>query len=333
MPGTLTARDRVFGALRGRRSGRVPVGAVTQSATSFQMKALGARWPEAHRDPDLMAGLAEGAHTLLGFDFVRVPFDQTVEAGLLGADVDLGDRTSNCTVRSHSATVGGPLPASPDLDTGRARAVVEAIARLRRRLKDVAVIGGVVGPFTLAGQLVGVTTLLMESLRRPAVVRLLLDFAAEVGTEYARRQVSAGADAICVEDMSVSLDLTSPRLYESVILAAQQRLIHAIDVPVILHVCGANTRILPLLARAGAAALSLDARTDLAAAVRLDACAVVGGVPPVEVLLNGTPEQVTASARECLAAGVHVLAPGCGIPPATPEANLRAMVRAVEETA
>ncbi len=325
----MTPRERFLGALRRQAVRPIPVGAVTQSATVFQMEATGAAWPEAHRDATQMARLAAAARTLVGFDFVRVPFDQSVEAELLGAEVDLGDRASNCSIRSHPLRLGDPVPPAPDLDSGRARVVVDAIALLRKQFgEDTAVLGGLVGPFTLVCQLAGSTAVLMEGARRPDALRPYLDFAVELGIEYGRRQVAAGADVITVEDMSASLDLTSPRLYQHLILPAQQQLLAAIPAPTILHICGSNTRILHLLHQAGAEALSLEDRTDLVQAVTAGDCAIVGGVPTVGVLQNGTPEDVRRACEESLSAGVHILAPGCGLPPLAPRENLEEMVRA-----
>jgi [methyl-Co(III) methanol-specific corrinoid protein]:coenzyme M methyltransferase len=323
----MTPRARVLAALRRERVYPVPVGAVTQSANRAQMEALSIRWPAAHFDPELMAGLAAGARTILGFDMVRVPFDQTIEAELLGAQVHFGDELTNCSVRSHPLSLGQPVPGLPDLGAGRAKTVVEAIAKLSGG--DAAVIGGIVGPFTLVCQLIGISEALMSAVRRPDVLRPYLDFAIELGTCYARRQIEAGADAICIEDMSASLDLTSPGIYRNLILPAHQRLIAEIDVPVILHICGSNTRILDLLSATGAAALSLEAKTDLSQVG--STCAVIGGVAPVEVLLHGTLEDVRRASLECLAAGVHILAPGCGIPPGAPTENLLEMARVARE--
>ncbi|MEK7408065.1 MAG: uroporphyrinogen decarboxylase family protein [Acidobacteriota bacterium] len=317
----MSPRERVLAALGRKRVSPLPVGAVTQSASVWQMETLGIRWPEAHSDPRLMAALAEGAHTLVGFDMVRVPFDQTVEAGLLGAEVDYGDQTSNCSLRSHPLKLGDSLPPFPDLGVGRARVVIEAIRLLRART-DAAVIGGLVGPFTLVCQLAGISNVLMAAARQPDRLLPYLDFAVQLGTDYARRQVDAGADAICIEDMSASLDLTSPRIYQSLILPAQQKLIAAIPAPVILHICGSNTKILALLFQTGAAALSLEDRTDLAAAAA-GPCAIIGGIHPIKLGQSPISPFLDAS----LAAGVHILAPGCGIEPATPVENLREMVR------
>jgi len=328
----MTPRERVLSALRRKPVRPVPVAAVTQSATVDQMEAAGAFWPEAHRQAEAMARLAEAAHTVVGFDAVRVPFDQTIEAELLGAEVDLGDRTTNCSIRSQPLRLAEPPPAVPDLDAGRAGVVVEAIGLLRRRLgDDAAVLGGLVGPFTLVCQLAGISAVLTEAVRRPEKLRPYLDFAVELAIEYARRQVAAGADAITVEDMAASLDLTSPRLYQQLILPAQQQLVAAVPAPVILHICGSNTRILSLLHQSGAEALSLEDRTDLVQAVSAGDCAVIGGVATIEVLLNGTLEQVRRASEECLAAGVHMLAPGCGLAPLTPLESLREMVRAARQ--
>jgi [methyl-Co(III) methanol-specific corrinoid protein]:coenzyme M methyltransferase len=207
------------------------------------MDALGIHWPEAHVDAELLAGLALGAREILGFDIVRVPFDQTIEAELLGAEVDLGGRAAGPAVKRHPLAIGEPLPRFPDLGAGRARAVTDSIAILRERLDGAAaVLGGIVGPFTLAGQLLGTQAIVVESLLHPGAVRPYVDFAARVGAEYARRQVEAGADAICVEDMASSLDLVSPGIHAQLIHEVQKRLIAAIEAPVILHVCGGNTR-------------------------------------------------------------------------------------------
>ena len=56
----------------------------------------------------------------------------------------------------------------------------------------------------------------------------------------------------------------------------------------------------------------------------------MGGVSQ-ETMLSGTPREIkreasNAQASTCLRH--HLLAPGCSIDPATPEANLRALVKA-----
>jgi uroporphyrinogen decarboxylase len=51
-----------------------------------------------------------------------------------------------------------------------------------------------------------------------------------------------------------------------------------------------------------------------------------GNFDPTAVLLQSTPQQVAEAARKCirLAGKKFVLMPGCEVPPATPEENIRA---------
>ena len=52
---------------------------------------------------------------------------------------------------------------------------------------------------------------------------------------------------------------------------------------------------------------------------------LVGGVQPVRCLLQGTPDEVRASARRYAEMGYPVIIPECGVPPMTPDENLYAL--------
>jgi [methyl-Co(III) methanol-specific corrinoid protein]:coenzyme M methyltransferase len=49
------------------------------------------------------------------------------------------------------------------------------------------------------------------------------------------------------------------------------------------------------------------------------------------VLLRGDLDDVRRAARESIAAGVGIVAPGCGLAPATPTENLLEMARVARE--
>ena len=63
--------------------------------------------------------------------------------------------------------------------------------------------------------------------------------------------------------------------------------------------------------------------------------ALMGNLPPVQLLLNGTAEEVRRASVECLRQGApgggFLLSSGGGLAPATPEANLDAMALALRE--
>jgi uroporphyrinogen decarboxylase len=82
----------------------------------------------------------------------------------------------------------------------------------------------------------------------------------------------------------------------------------------------------------GADVISLGARHDLAAARRDYPHLVFQGNVDEKILREGTPEQVTAAVRGCVAAGggrAHIVNLNHGVDKATPVANFEAYVRAV----
>jgi uroporphyrinogen decarboxylase len=90
---------------------------------------------------------------------------------------------------------------------------------------------------------------------------------------------------------------------------------------------------LDLLAQSGADVISLGKCHDLAAARRDYPHLVFQGNVDEEVLQTGTPEQVTAATRACVAAGGgqrHIVNLNHGVDKATPVANFEAFIRAVK---
>jgi len=318
----------------GGRVDRIPVGCVNQTATVEQMEQLGVFFPEAHRDSKMMARLASGAHTILGFDVVRVPFCQTIETEVLGCELLWGGIDSIPSIKSQTYQLDDSV-AIPEqlLENGRIPVVVEAVKLLKAEFGEtIAICGGVVGPFSITGNLIGIDNLMIESFISPERLVPFMDIAVTVAAASANAQVSAGADFICIEDMSASSDLISPDIYTRIVFPFHKRLIEQITAPTVLHICGNATPIIEKMAETGACALSIEAKTDLSFAKEAvgDKVSIIGTVEPVDVLLQGTSEAVLARSKQALESGVDFLAPGCSIPPRTPLENLKAMVKAVE---
>jgi [methyl-Co(III) methanol-specific corrinoid protein]:coenzyme M methyltransferase len=57
---------------------------------------------------------------------------------------------------------------------------------------------------------------------------------------------------------------------------------------------------------------------------------LVGNVGSVMPLFQGTPEQVREASIRSAKAGFNIISSGCGIAPATPDANYNAMVEAIK---
>lgn len=312
---------------------RPPVGSPTSVATLEQMEATGAYFPDAHLEPVAMARLAAAAHTILGYDAIMPVFSVTQEAAALGAPVDWGDPENLPAVRASLWQAPTEVRIPDDLlERPPIRVVLEAIRILRAEYGSrVAIIGKVMGPWTLAYHVVGLEPFLMDTLLAPQRVHAFLAALKHVTLHFGRAQLAAGADLLCLADHATG-DLVSGAMYRQFLQPVHKELVAALGAPVVLHICGNTLDRIPAIAEAGFSAFHFESRVDARAAVQAAAgrMALVGNVNNPELLLNGTPEAVQEAARYALEAGVRVVGPECAVPPQTPVENLRAIVTAAE---
>jgi [methyl-Co(III) methanol-specific corrinoid protein]:coenzyme M methyltransferase len=327
----MNAVERFLRVLEQEPVDRAPVVGVTSVVTVELMRQMGTRWPDAHHDPELMVRAGAAAHAVCGLESVKVPFDMGVESGALGAAIDYGGEATlpkilAPTFRSPEAlAVGDDFPSR-----GRIPVVLEAIRIARKRYGDgVPVISSVLGPFTVAGCLFGVETLLVWMIDEPETVHAAMQKTTRLAGMYIREQFRAGAHVVQVGEPTASGDLISPAQYAEFVAPYHGELTRAGDLPLITHICGNITRQLPHLAALGFRGISFDVKTDIQAArTHLKGKKALIGYVPTGLLLNGTPAEVGRAASECLREGVDALNAGCAVPPETPLENIRAMVAA-----
>jgi [methyl-Co(III) methanol-specific corrinoid protein]:coenzyme M methyltransferase len=302
------------------------------------MEELQAFWPEAHQKSEVMAKLAEGAYSMLGFDAVRVPFCQTIEAEALGCKVKDAGKLGIPSIDIHPYHLGDDISLPEDfLKRGRIPELINAVKILKERVGDkVAVIGGVIGPYSIATSLIGVTDFLKFSIKKPDQLTPYLDVAEQAGTQLAKALIDAGADVICIEDMMASMDMISKKIYQKLVAPWQKRQIEQLSVPTILHICGKLNSVMDDIAETGVTAISVEPKVDIEDAVAILAkfdrpIPIIGGVDAVDVLFSGGVEDVKNAVIKAIDGGYGLIAPGCSIAPATPTSNLTAMIEAAIE--
>jgi [methyl-Co(III) methanol-specific corrinoid protein]:coenzyme M methyltransferase len=337
----MNSKERMMAALAGLPVDRAPVFSANQTGTYEQMDATGAEWPEAHMKAEPMAKLAAGAATVLGFDAVRVPYCQTIESEALGSTVKYAGREGVPRIDVHAYHLAD-VPTYPEdfLSRGRVPELIKAVALLKAEFGDsVAVMGNIVGPFSIVANLVGITDVLKASFKKPDSLLPFMAVAEEAGTALALALVAAGADIIVIEDMMASIDVISPPIYANVAQPWEKKQLDRLQsVPTIMHICGKVNSIGKLIAETGVTAISVEPSVDAPGLVADlatfgRAIPLIGGVDAVITLFSGEPADVKADVRKALADGYTMIAPGCSIPPTTTTANLRAMVEAAEEAA
>lgn len=317
----------------GKSVDRTPVGSPTSVATVDQMGLTGAFFPAAHLEGVTMAKLAAGAYDILGYDAIMPVFSVTQEAAALGCEVDWGTVDSMPVATTHPWSNADQVRVPEDfLERPSIKTVLHAIQVLRDTYGDhVAIIGKVMGPWTLSFHLHGLQDFLTETLLEPDKVRSFLDRLRTVPLLFGKAQIASGADALCLADHATG-DLVRGTMYRDFLQPIHQELVQDLGCPVVLHICSNTLDRIGYIADTGFPAFHFDSKVDAMDAVRAAGgrMSLVGNVNNPEVLLTGTPEAVERHARRAVECGVRVLAPECAVPLRTPLENLRAIHRAVQ---
>ena len=327
----MTPKRRFLSALLGGRVDRTPVGSITSVATIEQMEQTGAYFPEAHYDGEEMARLAEGAHTILGYDCIMPYYSVWVDAAALGMEVNWGDRlnlpdgTGN-DIWHHPKEVDIP---EDFLERRETNAVLEAISLLRDAHPDVAIVGKVMGPWTLALHVAGIRTILLATRRDPDLVHRFLEALKDASVEFANAQIKAGADVLAVADHTTG-DLVSAKDYRDFLLPVHKEITKKIGAPLVLHTCGDTIDRMGYIADGGFDCFHYDSKNDAADAREAvgDRISLMGNINNPETLLYGTSDDVRRAAEYALSSGTEVLAPECAIPTQVKNENLISLVDA-----
>jgi uroporphyrinogen decarboxylase len=240
----------------------------------------------------------------------------------------------------------GPVPDNPirtlgDVERMEALPDPERFGHVRRLLRwvraelrgelPVLVFAG--APFTVATYCIGTGKDIVATRRFAAeqanVWDALLERLGTATVHFLRTLIADGADVYQLFDSWAGL-LTQTE-YEMWAQRWHQMIFReAAGVPRILFV--KEGPYLPLMAASGADVISLGVQHDLAAARRDYPHLVFQGNVDEDILLAGTPEEVTRATRACVEAGGgrrHIVNLNHGVDRGTPVANFAAYVRAV----
>lgn len=211
----------------------------------------------------------------------------------------------------------------------------DLLKRVKDRLNgDLPVIVFAGAPFTVAAYCIGTGKDMAATLRfaaeQPAVWDRLLKTLSNATTDFLSTLVGEGADLYQLFDSWAGMLGQSD--YERFAQPYHSHLLTAVTgVPRILFV--KECPHLDLMATSGADVVSLGVRHDLAAAQAKYPNLVFQGNVNEEVLRTGTPQQVEAAVKACLAAGGgrrHILNLNHGVGKETPVANFEAYIRAAK---
>jgi MtaA/CmuA family methyltransferase len=330
----MTGKERILAKLRGEPTDSLPLMPITMM---FAADFAGVHYGDYARDHRVLAGAQIAVAERFGFDHVSAISDPAREAFDLGASIKWFDDQPPAIDESHAvlhektrlASLRLPDPYAP----GRMRDRVDAVKLLADRTGNTRIVEGwVEGPCAMSADLRGLNTLMLDFFDDAPFVEALCDFTVRMELAFAQAQVEAGATLIGVGDAAASL--IGPKLYTQFVLPWEQRLIagiHALNVPVRLHICGNTKRIVQGMGQTGADIIDLDFLTPLILARQAmrEGPVLLGNLDPVRDLRDATTASVETKLGEChrQAGAAYICGAGCEIPRATPHNNVAAMAR------
>ena len=301
-----------------------------QPSTIEFMEKTRSFWPDAHRDPELMAKLAMAPVKYSCFNVYVVPFGITYEAEAFGAYVKYGSKTAPPTVIKPVDDVS-KIKIPNDPLTSPLDIVAKATKIIKENDNTRPVIESMSGPFTAIAQALGIPKTIRYLMSNDDELNTILDEATKFLVELYNSLIEFGGDIIVILEPVSSL--IGPKRFEKLSKPYIKKLINKVKVPVILHICGNATPLLENVLQISPNAFSFDHNTNLKEAVNIlkGKVLLVGNIDPVNVLWRGTKEEIYEKTKKALEEGIDIPAPGCGLAIETPIRNLDIFCKAVND--
>jgi len=335
---TMTSKERVLKLFAGEATDRPACFSGMGNATTEGLNKLGYKFAQVHLDAKQMAETAVTTPQIFGFDSCVLPFDLCVEAEALGCQIntypsseDLLYPTIKEKVIHNEDEMDITIPEGL-AERGRVPLMREAIGLASKATGGKVAIGSyVLGPFTLAGQIMELNDLLKLSFKKADKVGALLEKLTSVIVTVAKEYEKAGVDYLTVREMGATSDVLSPRSFRKLILPHLKNIFGQLSVPSVLHICGKTNDIVMDMKESGATAISVDQKNDMVEARKNigQEALIFGNYDPYNVLVSGTTELVRETINKCLDDGASAVWPGCDIWPTVPPENFHAMMDAV----
>lgn len=327
----MTGRERVLAIIDHQAVDHLPFMPITMM---FAADQVGAQYLQYVTDYRVLVEAQLRTAERFDIDLVSCISDPTREASDVGAAVRFFADQPPAFDESQALLIEKSTLARlkiPDpLGGGRMTDRVQAAALLKQKAAGERIVEGwIEGPCGQAANLRGINRLMLDFSDDPVFVQDLLEFIVELELPFARAQKDAGAELMGVGDPASSL--VGPAIFNQILYPAQKKLVDglkAMGLRTRSHMCGNTRRILNARGQLGYDIVDLDSMVPMAEArAQMPGQVLLGNVATVEVMRNGSTEDVVRAAAKCHehAGELYIVSAGCEIPRDTPVANVLAL--------
>ena len=331
--------QRVINSVSFKKTDRVPVIAQVGGHSAI---LSGYKLIEYVKSGDIAAKSQINALKYYGYDAVFAIFDACVETEAAGSTIqykeDIYPSVIKYVLDEHSDFDNLKVP--DPYSAKRMPEILKCVKILRREVGDeTLVVGTVIGPMTIAAQLVGMEKTLYLAIDFPDIFEKLLNYATKIAISFAAAQLKEGAHTILIFDPSASGTLVPSQFYREFILPKHKELFASLtkngSAANWIHSAGIITDIMPYYKEAGVTIVNFDWEMDpVMVKDTLPNICVDGNLKPLD-FVNSTPEYILEQSNKLLDIykdrGGFILSTGCEIPPEAKPENIKAMVAAVKD--
>lgn len=332
-------KERLFRVFNGEKVERPPVictGGMMNAAIVDVMNKTGHTLPEAHHDDNLMAGLSADVHENTGFENFGIPFCMTVEAEVLGSEINFGTLACEPKIQKEvypSVSKVEYRDIRKMNQSGRVGAIIQAGYLLSKKYPDIPIIGNLTGPISTAASIVDPIPFLKELRKDKENAHKVLSYVSDYLIEYARLMIDNGVSLISIGDPTATGEILGPKMFEEYAVFYLNKIIdgiHGMGAPVIVHICGNMNTVKPLVPKIRSNAISTDALVNLRLLKEEFPQLTTMGNLSTYLLEFGTPDKVAAQAEHLVRDGIDIISPACGLSTSTSLANISSMTQAVK---
>ena len=308
--------------------------------TSPGIPLIGAAPPDVFRSGQLQADavIALAAETPQAAATLTM-MDLSVEAEAFGAPVVFSEE-ENPTVSGVVVNDAGEISTLKIPKIGAARTAENLLAAklCAETITNRPTLGGLIGPFSLAGRLTTMSKIMLWTATDPAATHALLEKATAFLIDYAKAFKESGCHGLIMAEPAAGL--ISPKMSKEFSANYIKQIVDAVkdeSFAFVLHNCGKTEKMVDVMLSTCASALHVGNVVNMCNILRQTPknVPVMGNLDPAGLFRLGTPGTVYAAATTLLEQTAEfpnfVLSSGCDIPPGTPLENVRAFFQALDD--
>ena len=265
--------------------------------------------------------------------------DLSVEAEAFGANIRFSEDEVPTVVGSIIKSEEDAMNLKvPKVGAKRTRIYLDAMKKAKQEIKDCPVFAGCIGPFSLAGRLLGVSEVMISCYDEPEMVHLVLKKATEFLINYLQAYKDLGIDGVFMAEPLAGI--LSPNLCDEFSSRYVKEIVSALDDDSFLvayHNCGNNTlKMVDTILSTGCRLYHFGNAISIEQMLKLmpKDVMVMGNIDPVS-LKDASKEDVIAATNALLEAvgdvDNFVISSGCDIPPLAKWENIDAFMKTAQE--